>query len=292
MDQTLDRELTKDQVIIELLELLRQNQKKDIANNVFEMAAYIDGVEKKLDAVMEELADVKKQLHEMQEHKESKSLKVILSEAVNKLEKSCYFMKQELFEIKAEVKTKAQEIVTEVKQKGKEALNKVSEFFGIKEKLEHSKQNVQKSIADVNKTINKIDALGRGMGEAAMQISNTFRTFTEKEVVDNAKKKDRFSKTEAIKKPWQLKKNLLSSIELDLDSAIDKLDKLSMDVEIGKKKKHLENEGFHAEAYPKMAENTYQYGGEEFDALQKQNQVKIQDFTSPVVMSVKKDKGR
>lgn len=291
MEQTVERELTKDQVIIELLELLRQNQKKDIANNVFEMAAYIDGVEKKLDAVMEELVDVKKQLHGMQEQKENKSLKVILSEAVNKLEKSCHFMKQELFEIKAELKTKAQEIVTEVKQKGKEALNKVSEFFCIKEKLEHSKQNVQKSIADVNKTINKIEAFGRGMREATTQISNTFRTFTDREVVDNAEKENRFSKTEAIKKPWQLKKKLLSSMELHLDGAIDKLDKLSMDAEIGKRKKHLENEGFNAEAYPQMAENTYQYGGEAFDALQKQNQVKIQDFTSPVV-SVKEDKNR
>lgn len=52
-------ELTKEQIIQELLLLLRQNQRKDIANDTFEMAAYIDGVEKKLDSVKGELVEVK-----------------------------------------------------------------------------------------------------------------------------------------------------------------------------------------------------------------------------------------
>lgn len=51
----------------------------------------------------------------------------------------------------------------EVKQKGKKALNKVSEFLGMKEKLQEFRKNVQESIAEVDKAIEKIDALGTGM---------------------------------------------------------------------------------------------------------------------------------
>lgn len=84
------------------------------------------------------------------------------------------------------------------KQKGKVALNKVTEFLGIKKKLENIRQNVQESIADVDKSIGKIDAFGTGMREAGQKIANTFRTFADKPEKEYGEKK--FSKTELIKK--------------------------------------------------------------------------------------------
>ena len=49
-------------------------------------------------------------------------------------------MKEKLFEVRTEIKTRAGEIVTATKQKGKAALNKVAEFLGIKKKLEGIRQ--------------------------------------------------------------------------------------------------------------------------------------------------------
>ena len=42
-------------------------------------------------------------------------------------------------------------------------MNKVSEFLGMKEKLQEFRKNVQESIAEVDKANEKIDALGTGM---------------------------------------------------------------------------------------------------------------------------------
>lgn len=296
MEQILDKELTKDQVILELIALLKQNQSKDTANNVFEMAAYIDGVEKKLDAVMVELMEAKKQLYEIQEQKESKSIKRTLSEAIDKLENSCHFMKQKLFEIKTEVKTKAQEIVIEVKQKGKSAISKTAEFLGIKDKLELVSQNIQTSLNEVNQTIDKIDAFGNGLRESLRHAANTFRTFADKDLVDYEAKEKRFSKTEVIKKPWQLKRKLLSGMEIHLDSAIEKLDSLSMNVELNKREErtveHAEEARRNAEKLPGVAERLYEYSGDAFEAAQMQNSVKSQHDATLAVVSMKEGKSR
>lgn len=50
MDQVQNMELSKDQIIQELIALLNQNQQKEAANNVFEMAALIDGMSMRMNA--------------------------------------------------------------------------------------------------------------------------------------------------------------------------------------------------------------------------------------------------
>ena len=203
MDQQQNMELTKDQIIQELIALLNQNQQREVANNVFEMAALIDGMEKRLESVTEELVTVKVQLRKMEEREAEKGLQQSLKRAVNKLEQDCKAMKEKLFEVKTEIKAKAGEIVTAAKQKGKAALNKVAEFLGVKKKLENICQNVQESIADVDKSIGKIDAFGKGMREAGQKFANTFRTFADKPEKEYGEKQ--FAKTELIKKPFQAK---------------------------------------------------------------------------------------
>ena len=199
MDQVQNMELSKDQIIQELIALLNQNQQKEAANDVFEMATLIDGMGKRLEQVTEELSSVRKQLEKMEQEKADKTLKATVRKAVESLEQQCQKMKEQLFEIKTEVKAKASEIVAEAKAKGKVALHKVTEFLGIKEKLESVRENVRKSIAETEHTINKLDAFGSGMREAGQKIANTFRTFADKETVNYSEKEKKFSKTEVGK---------------------------------------------------------------------------------------------
>ena len=67
MDQVQNMELSKDQIIQELIALLNQNQQKEAANNVFERATLIDGMGKRLEQVTEELSSVRKQLEKMEQ---------------------------------------------------------------------------------------------------------------------------------------------------------------------------------------------------------------------------------
>ena len=65
MEMTADTQLTNDQQVMELIKLLNQNNLKAVANNIFEMAAYVDAMEKKMDSVIQKLVSVKDQLHTM-----------------------------------------------------------------------------------------------------------------------------------------------------------------------------------------------------------------------------------
>ncbi len=275
MEMTANVELTKEKNLMELLDLLRKNNMKEAANSIFEMAAYVDVMEKKMDSVLEELVTVKDQLHKMEEREAEKGLKQSLKRAVNKLEQDCKAMKEKLFEVKAEIKAKAGEIVTAAKQKGKAALNKVAEFLGIKKKLEGIRQNVQESIADVDKSIGKIDAFGTGMREAGQKIANTFRTFADKPEKEYGEKK--FSKTELIKKPFQAKRKLLSGILNCADAAIEKTEQLAADVkkyQTDKAEREMGSvdsmEAVNPVELAVVAEPEFQYGAEAFEAHQQE----------------------
>ena len=115
MESEQNKRMTKDAIIQELIALLNQSQQKEAANSVYEMAALIDGMEQKLDLVTEELLSVRKQLERMEQEKANKSLKAVLKKSVDSLEQQCHKMKEQLFEIKEEVREKASEIVAEVK---------------------------------------------------------------------------------------------------------------------------------------------------------------------------------
>ena len=149
--------LTQDEMVMELIRLLKENQMKDKANDIFESAIYVDGLEKKLDQVATELNAVKKQLDDLQEQQMMKSIKAQLANASERMEALCNSMKEQLFEVKTEFKEKATSIVTEVKAKGKEGLNRISEFFGVKEKLKKLRMNVREAGIETDKTIVKID---------------------------------------------------------------------------------------------------------------------------------------
>lgn len=224
--------LLRDEMIMELLELLKQNSMPQEANHTFELCAYIDSLEKKLDAMTEELTNVKQHLKDMQEDTVLNNLKVQAQAASERLQERCNIMKEQLFVVKDNIKSKATDIVVEAKKKGKAALNKISELFDVKDKLMGIRAHVKESQKEVSATIAKIDAFGSGMREANQKIANTFRTFADKETVDYSHSEKQWSKTEMVKKPWIAKQKMLEEMELRLDAAIDKTENLARDVEI------------------------------------------------------------
>lgn len=260
--------LTKDEIIQELMDMLKQNNMQSQSNEVFEICSYVDGLEKKLDSVTEELTKVREQIKEMQEDTLLNNLKKSVSEAADRLENRCNIIKEEIFVVKNNIKAKATEIVVEAKKKGRAALNKVSEFFGVKEKLVAIRANVKEAQKETEVTIVKIDAFGKGMREANQQIANTFRTFADKETVDYSAQEKKFSKTDMVKKPWKVKKKLFASMELRLDAAIDKVDNLSREVEIDGMMKQYDNlmeQAHERQGFAIVAEPGEQYGADAFE---------------------------
>ena len=50
-----EKTLTNEEIIRELLDLLKKNAMKEPANDVFEICSYVDGLEKKIATMTEEL---------------------------------------------------------------------------------------------------------------------------------------------------------------------------------------------------------------------------------------------
>ena len=236
MDMEAGKTLTTEEVIRELLELLKKNAMKEQANDVFEICSYVDGLEKKIDSMTEELTNMQNQIKEMQEDTLVNNAKKALSEAQERLNARCEQIKSQVLEVKAQVKSTAKSIVDEAKAKGRAALYRVSEFLGIKKRLLDIRENVRGAIKTTDKDIAKTSLLAKGFREAGQTAANAFRTFADKPEVDYSQKEQKHPITKAVLAPMKAVKKMLVSMELHLDASIDKLDNLAMNVQIDKEK--------------------------------------------------------
>ena len=284
MDMEAGKTLTNEEVIRELLELLKKNAMKEQANDVFEICSYVDGLEKKIDSMTEELTNMQNQIKEMQEDTLVNNAKKALSEAQERLNARCEQIKSQVLEVKAQVKSTAKSIVDEAKAKGRAALYRVSEFLGIKKRLLDIRENVRGAIKTTDKDIAKTALLAKGFREAGQTAANAFRTFADKPEVDYSQKEQKHPISKAVLAPMKAVRKLFVSMELHLDASIDKLDNLAMNVQLDKEK-YMENvktkeqeqtEPERAEAErveaevvysPMVAEpQEYQYNADAFDA--------------------------
>ena len=253
MDMEAGKTLTNEEVIRELLDLLKKNAMKEQANDVFEICSYVDGLEKKIDSMTEELTNMQNQIKEMQEDTLVNNAKKALSEAQERLNARCEQIKSQVLKVKTQVKSTAKSIVDEEKEKGKSALYRVSEFLGIKKRLLDIRENVRGAIKTTDKDIAKTALLAKGFREAGQTAANAFRTFADKPEVDYSQKEQKHPITKAVLAPMKAVKKILVSMELHLDASIDKLDNLAMNVQLDKEK-HMENAKTKEQTEPERAE--------------------------------------
>ena len=252
MDMEAGKTLTNEEVVRELLELLKKNAMKEQANDVFEICSYVDGLEKKIDSMTEELTNMQNQIKEMQEDTLVNNAKKALSEAQERLNTRCEQIKSQVLEVKAQVKSTAKSIVDEAKAKGRAALYRVSEFLEIKKRLLDIRENVRGAIKTTDKDIAKTALLAIGFREAGQTVANAFRTFADKPEVDYSQKEQKHPITKTLLAPMKAVKKMLVSMELHLDASIDKLDNLVMNVQLDKE--HMENTKAQKQTEPERVE--------------------------------------
>ena len=306
MDIEAGKTLTNEEVIRELLDLLKKNAMKEQANDVFEICSYVDGLEKKIDSMTEELTNMQNQIKEMQEDTLINNAKKALSEAQERLNARCEQIKSQVFEVKEQVKSTAKSIVEEAKAKGRTALYRVSEFIGIKKRLLDIRENVRGAIKTTDKDIAKTALLAKGFREAGQTAANAFRTFADKPEVDYLQKEQKHPITKVVLAPMKAAKKMLVTMELHLDASIDKLDNLAMNVQLDKEK-HMENAKAQEQTEPERAEaerveaevvyspmvaepQEYQYNADAFEARDV-DEVK-QEAAHKEVSQVREDKAR
>ena len=180
--------MTKDQIIMELMELLKQNSKEKQANEIYELSAYVESLENKIDAMTSEFMRMSKELSELKMLNASPIIRESLVVSMQKANSRIYDMREKITEIKTDMRERANEICVEFKKKGKEALNKVSEFFGIREKLETLRDNLMDGIKETENTLARIEGFEEGIKAANHQLANRFRVLAGKEAKKNEDK--------------------------------------------------------------------------------------------------------
>ena len=232
-----EKTLTNEEIIRELLDLLKKNAMKEPANDVFEVCSYVDGLEKKIATMTEELTSMQNQIREMQEDTLINNAKKALAEAQERLSARCEQIKSQVSEVKIQVKTTAKSIVDETKAKGRAALYRVTEFAGIKKRLLNVRIAVKDAIVFTDRDIARTALLAKGLREAGQTVNNAFRTFADKPEVDYSKKEQKHPITKAVLAPMKAVRKLFVSMKLHLDASIDKLDNLAMNVQFDKVKR-------------------------------------------------------
>lgn len=187
-----EKTLTNEEIIRELLDLLKKNAMKEPANDVFEICSYVDGLEKKIASMTEELTSMQNQIREMQEDTLINNAKKALAEAQERLNARCEQIKSQVYEVKIQVKSTAKSIVDEAKAKGRAALYRVTEFAGMKKRLLNVRTAVKDAIVSTDRDIARTALLAKGLREAGQTVNNAFRTFADKPEVDYSQK-EKFS---------------------------------------------------------------------------------------------------
>ena len=231
-----EKTLTNEEIIRELLDLLKKNAMKEPANDVFEICNYVDGLEKKIATMTEELTSMQNQIREMQEDTLVNNAKKALAKAQERLNARCEQIKSQVSEVKIQVKSTAKSIVDETKVKGRAALYRVTEFAGIKKRLLNVRTAVKDAIVSTDRDIARTALLAKGLREARQTINNAFCTFADKPEVDYSQKEQKHPITKAVLAPMKAVRKLYVSMELHLDASIDKLDNLAMNVQLDKEK--------------------------------------------------------
>lgn len=197
-------ELSKDEIIVQLMQLLMDNQMKQESHRMFEMSACVDVISDKLETMTRQITELQKEISLMREDsKQGKSLKDYLSDMVIKAQSRTQAMKSSIVLVKEQIKEKVSDIVRNFKVVGRAALNGVSELFGVRKKLESMKTKVMEGIVDTDNTLSKLDEFGKGMREAGQGILNSFRILGNKPMKEYTDKEKKFSKTELLKMPWK-----------------------------------------------------------------------------------------
>lgn len=221
--------LTKDEMIMMLMDLLKQNNMQEKSNVMYETAAYIDVLESKLDQMSKEITAMRKKLVEMDNKTLATGIKDAINKSITKSQIAINDMKEKVSEVKSEMKAKAKSIVDEIKLKGKAALNRVAEFTRLTSKLAYVREGIREGIKETDKTIERINGFGHGMRNAGRQIVNSFRVLAGHEEKESSEDKKMYI-TGIIRSPWIGQKKVYEGMERVLNGAIDKIENLSKEM--------------------------------------------------------------
>lgn len=277
-DDHMEKTLTNKEYLQEILEILREQQRREDANLLYELCAHIESMENKVDMLEKELEQVTVQmsmLHGGGMVQKTKEMAQTVSENLNEQYRTLKF---EVQEIKQNTAVTIKSILADVKQKGVQALDRIVEFTKFKDKLLQLRERMKTNIRKVNDTIDKITDFTATVRSANQQVKNATRTLVGKEEKDYLKHTQNSRMTELLTMPWRVQRGLLAGIDMHAESLLGIVERIEKSAEkrkepgeeVAEQKKDVEHVAGEVVEASAVAEEC-KYGLDAFDDYVKQN---------------------
>lgn len=222
MDYVNMRSMLEDPDIQELLVVLGVFGRRSEELDLIKLCNSMDKMSKTMEGVVSEVSHMREQLKQINGQK---SLQEKLTEIVGKAGAEAQEIKETLGKIQQAVKERSAEIVQGVLSQGILGLQKMSDFFGIKEKLTSMREKTEKSLANTEIAMERIEQAGEQARQAMVDVKNVGRSLAGKEmaVVDPEKK---LRVESMVMAPMRVCHNFYSILIRQIDKTINSINSL------------------------------------------------------------------
>lgn len=242
MNETLQVPIGEQEHLKEFFKLLSQNGQQQEASEFSSLVTQLNQMEKQYTAVLSELKAVREQLESIQDN----GIKATVTKSVSSAQQKVEQAKDQLGHIRTSLSDMVKQTLAAVKQHGISALNKAADFMGIKAALNDMRDNLNASISDTRKSIDRINAVGSELHALNEHGKNLGRALIGKEAAELTQRNEDKGVLAAIAKPLKKSKAMLEGMEKGVTRALQSIDRLEKAAARGKEEKPSVREGLKA----------------------------------------------
>lgn len=242
MNETLQVPIGEQEHLKEFFKLLNENGQRQEAAEFSALVTQLSNMEQQYSAVLSELQAVRAQLDNIQD----KGIKSALLKGISAIQGKVTQAKEQLTHIKADLSQSVKKALSNVKQQGISALHKAVDFMGIKTALTDMRENLQSSILQTQKSIDRINAVGSELHALNEHSRNLGRALTGRETKELTARNEDKGVLAAVAKPLKKSKSMLENMEKGVTRAIQSVDRLEQSAAKGREQKPSIREGLKA----------------------------------------------
>jgi septal ring factor EnvC (AmiA/AmiB activator) len=242
VNETLQVPIGEQEHLKEFFKLLSQNGQQQEASEFSSLVTQLNQMEKQYTAVLSELKAVREQLESIQDN----GIKATVTKSVSSAQQKVEQAKDQLGHIRTSLSDMVKQTLAAVKQHGISALNKAADFMGIKAALNDMRDNLNASISDTQKSIDRINAVGSELHALNEHGKNLGRALIGKEAAELTQRNEDKGVLAAIAKPLKKSKAMLEGMEKGVTRALQSIDRLEKAAARGKEEKPSVREGLKA----------------------------------------------
>ena len=211
-----------------LMDWMEQQGRTETAQDLLQVAKYLEEMQTQLSVMTKELQGVKQQLSQFQQEQPRQQVVDTIQE-VSSLQNMMKNISKKISIGKEQLKNTVAKAITTVREKGKEEINQVLQkgISKIKSIVEKNREKIAITLDKYQKIAKKIDAIGEEVKQVGTSIGNVGRLATGKDAKEVSKEKQGIGITRGINQP--IKKHIVS-LQQKLertDKMLEKLDNIS-----------------------------------------------------------------